>query len=52
MGRAKALLEASFLEVKEVAAAVGFSDVSHFVRDYKLAHGERPSETRVRSKSA
>jgi transcriptional regulator GlxA family with amidase domain len=50
--RARALLESSFLEIKEVAAAVGFSDVSHFVRDYKLAYRERPSETRVRSKSA
>ncbi len=50
--RARELLRDSFLEVKEVAAAVGFTDVSHFVRDYKLTYSERPSETRVRSKSA
>lgn len=50
--QARELLRGSFLEVKEVAAAAGFTDVSHFVRDYKLTYDERPSETRLRSKSA
>lgn len=49
--RAKELLRGSFLEVKEVATAVGFGDVSHFVRDYKMVHGETPSESRFRSKA-
>jgi AraC family transcriptional regulator, glycine betaine-responsive activator len=44
---AKELLETSFLSVKEVMAAVGFSDLSHFVREYKMAFGQTPSETRL-----
>lgn len=41
------LLQGSFLRIKEIAAAVGFTDMSHFVRDYKLAYGETPSQTRM-----
>jgi len=44
--RAKELLETSFLRVKEVAALVGVSDISHFGRDYKAHYGHSPSETR------
>src|SRR5271167_2993957 len=33
MGKAKELLETSFLSVKEIAYRVGQGDVSHFVRD-------------------
>jgi AraC family transcriptional regulator, glycine betaine-responsive activator len=33
--RARELLHTSFLSVKEVMARVGFSDASHFSRDYK-----------------
>jgi transcriptional regulator GlxA family with amidase domain len=45
--KARYLFENSFLQVKEIANAAGFGDVSHFVRDYKSVYGERPSETRV-----
>jgi transcriptional regulator GlxA family with amidase domain len=49
LARARHLLENSLLTVKEVAAAVGVNDVSHFVRDYKEAYGENPSESRHRA---
>jgi transcriptional regulator GlxA family with amidase domain len=42
--RAKHLLETTFLNVKEVASAVGVTGVSHFVRDFKKVYGLRPSE--------
>jgi len=48
--KAKELLETTFLSVKEVMAAVGFSDLSHFVRAYKAQHGVRPSQTRAATK--
>lgn len=46
--RARHLLERRLLIVKEVAAAVGINDVSHFVRDYESVYGESPSESRRR----
>jgi transcriptional regulator GlxA family with amidase domain len=46
---ARRLLQKSFLSVKEIAGLVGYSDVSHFVRSYKIIFRERPSETRTRS---
>jgi AraC family transcriptional regulator of arabinose operon len=48
MAAAQRLLEGSFLTVKEVMAQVGFSDPSHFVRDFKQHHGIRPGEARRR----
>lgn len=51
LDRARELLRISFLEVKEIANAVGFGDVSHFVRDYKSIYGETPSDTRWRLRS-
>jgi transcriptional regulator GlxA family with amidase domain len=45
--RARQLLLNSFLSVKEIASHAGFTDVSHFVRDYKELYGETPSQTRV-----
>jgi AraC-like DNA-binding protein len=44
--RAEELLESTFLSVKEIMSAVGFNDLSHFVREYKAAFGQTPSETR------
>ncbi|MBA3915636.1 MAG: helix-turn-helix transcriptional regulator [Acidobacteriales bacterium] len=44
--QARGLLCAGYLSVKEVMASVGFQDTSHSVRDYKLAFGQTPSETR------
>jgi len=45
--KARTLLQSSFLTLKQIAFQVGLNDISHFVRDYKLAYGERPSETRA-----
>src|SRR5947207_3332252 len=41
--QAKCLLETTFLTVKEIAAAVGMPDVSHFVRDFEKAHQITPA---------
>ena len=46
LAQARSFMEHSSLSVKEVSAAVGINDVSHFVRDYKILFGERPSESR------
>jgi transcriptional regulator GlxA family with amidase domain len=45
--KSKELLETTFLSVKEIMVAVGFADLSHFVRDYKQQFGETPSQTRA-----
>ena len=47
LDRARTLLASSTLLVKEVAARVGASDVSHFVRSYKSFYGETPSRDRI-----
>jgi transcriptional regulator GlxA family with amidase domain len=41
--RAKRLLETTFLSVKEIAATVGLSGVSHFVRDFEKKYGATPA---------
>ncbi len=38
----------TFLTIKQIGCAAGFTDQSHFLRDYKAAFGETPSETRRR----
>jgi transcriptional regulator GlxA family with amidase domain len=48
MRRAKELLETSFDSVKEIAARVGISDVSHFVRKFGKAWGLTPARHRSR----
>ncbi|HKQ50961.1 MAG TPA: AraC family transcriptional regulator [Pyrinomonadaceae bacterium] len=48
MGRAKKLLETSYLSVKEVMARVGLADESHFVRDFKRSYGCTPARYRER----
>jgi len=45
--QARNLIASSFLRIKEVAALVGWNDVSHFVRDYKAQYGHTPSESRA-----
>lgn len=45
--QARRLMLQSFLTVKEVMGQSGFSDVSHFVREYKRVFGETPSQTRL-----
>jgi AraC-like DNA-binding protein len=47
--KAKRILQETFRSVKESAAMAGFSDLSHFVRDYKTRFGCRPSETPARA---
>jgi AraC family transcriptional regulator of arabinose operon len=46
--RAAMLLETTFLSVKEVMAAVGLNDPSHFSRDFHKAFGASPREWRKR----
>jgi transcriptional regulator GlxA family with amidase domain len=41
--RAKDLGETTFLSVKQIMNAVGFSDESHFARDFKKKYGESPA---------
>ena len=42
LARARVLLETTFLSIKEVMAAVGFNDPSHFSRDFQHAFGASP----------
>jgi transcriptional regulator GlxA family with amidase domain len=46
LDRARDLLETTFLSVKEVMASVGFSDASHFTRNFRQHHGLAPREWR------
>jgi len=48
LGRAKQLLENSFLTVKEVIALVGINDMSHFDRDFRNVYGQTPSQIRLK----
>lgn len=51
MKQAEALLNGSFLSVKEIAASVGVGDRSHFSRDFKKCYGHTPSNFRGRDPS-
>ena len=46
MTRAKSILQDSTMGVKEVAAAVGYADLSHFSRDFTEQYGIPPSRSR------
>jgi transcriptional regulator GlxA family with amidase domain len=46
MQQAKALLLSSTLSVKEIAAHVGFNDISHFIRDFSSLYGQAPTTIR------
>lgn len=46
MHEAATLLEETFLSVKEIMARVGFTDESHFVRDFKRFKGMTPTQYR------
>jgi AraC-like DNA-binding protein len=46
--KAKALLETSFLSVKEVMAEVGICDPGYFSRSFKSAYGVTPARWRER----
>ena len=44
--RARELLTSTFLTVKEVMAASGWNDPSHFCREYKQRFGVSPRQSR------
>lgn len=46
MQKAKALLEETFLNVKQVMLQVGVKDASHFARDFRELYGLTPAEYR------
>jgi len=46
MQQAKALLETTFLNVKEIMNKIGLNDESHFVRDFKAIYGSTPGQHR------
>jgi transcriptional regulator GlxA family with amidase domain len=46
LDKAYSLLETTDLIVKEVAAQVGWKDVSHFVRDFESRFGQSPRTVR------
>lgn len=46
MSRAKNMLQDPTLRIKEVAAAVGYADVSDFSRDFRKQYGQSPSQSR------
>jgi transcriptional regulator GlxA family with amidase domain len=50
MEQAEALLNGSFLSVKEIAASLGAGDRSHFSRDFKKLHGDTPTIFRGRER--
>jgi transcriptional regulator GlxA family with amidase domain len=47
MQEARALLETSFLSVKEIRSRVGIADASHFSRDFRAVYGLSPSRYRL-----
>ena len=47
--QAKNMLQDPTLRIKEVAAAVGCADASHFSRDFKKQYGRPPSQSRTPS---
>jgi transcriptional regulator GlxA family with amidase domain len=50
MKQAEALLDESFLSVKEIAACLGIGDRSHFSRDFKKTYGRTPTIFRDRDR--
>jgi transcriptional regulator GlxA family with amidase domain len=51
LDRARQLVEESSLSIKEIMARVGFSDPSHFTRDFSRRHGASPRKIRARARS-
>ena len=46
MQQARALLQCSTSNVKEIAAHAGFNDISHFIRDFIRLYGKSPTTIR------
>jgi transcriptional regulator GlxA family with amidase domain len=42
LDHARTLLQSSFLTIKQVMAATGWNDPSHFSREFKRRHGQSP----------
>jgi len=51
LDRARELVETSNLSIKEIMAAVGVNDPSHFTRDFVARHGAPPRRVRARARS-
>jgi transcriptional regulator GlxA family with amidase domain len=51
MSEAATLLRTTFLSVKEIMNRVGISNESHFVHEFKKAHGLAPSKYRNAAQS-
>ncbi len=51
LDRALLLLQDTALSIKEVRAAVGVNDPSHFTRDFTERHNLPPSEIRTRERA-
>ena len=49
MTKARNMLRDRTLRIKEVAAAVGYADASHFTRDFRRQFGQPPSRSRSSS---
>ena len=47
LAHARRLLQSSFLSVKQVMAACGWNDPSHFCREFKRQYGYSPTALRV-----
>jgi transcriptional regulator GlxA family with amidase domain len=47
LAHARRLLQSSFLTVKQVMAACGWNDPSHFCREFKRQYGYSPTALRV-----
>jgi len=47
LDHARDLLQTSFLSVKQVMAASGWNDPSHFCREFKRRHGRSPQAFRA-----
>jgi AraC family transcriptional regulator of arabinose operon len=46
LDHARRLLQTSFLTVKQIMAASGWNDPSHFCREFKRRHGDNPRTVR------
>ncbi len=46
--RSRNLLETTYLSIKQIAARVGLSSISHFVAEFKKAQGVTPSRFAAR----
>ena len=52
LDRANELVQHTTLSIKQIMAAVGFSDPSHFTRDFTARHGASPRQVRARAVAA